>query len=83
MCRSKPFFTNPWTFLQVPKKKYNRVSNPLQEMNYLNPGDNRWEKWNLNVDDTNFELAGAPGRTRTSNLLIRSPKIAYSGFYIK
>ena len=42
-------------------------------MNYLNPGDNRWEKWNLNVDDTNFELDGAPGRTRTSNLLIRSP----------
>ena len=44
----------------------------MLEMNYLNPGDNRWEKWNLNVDDTNFELAGAPGRTRTSNLLIRS-----------
>ena len=41
-------------------------------MNYLNPGDNRWENWNLNVDDTNFELDGAPGRTRTSNLLIRS-----------
>ena len=44
----------------------------MLEMNYLNSGDNRWEKWNLNVDDTNFELAGAPGRTRTSNLLIRS-----------
>ena len=53
-------------------KKYNRVSNPLQEMNSFNPWDNRWEKWNLNVDETNFELAGAPGRTRTSNLLIRS-----------
>ena len=22
-------------------KKYNRVSNPILEMNYLNPGDNR------------------------------------------
>ena len=44
-------------------KKYNRVSNPILEMNYLNSGDNRWEKWNLNVDETNFELAGAPERT--------------------
>ena len=44
-------------------KKYNRVSNPLQEMNYLNPGDNRWEKWNLNVDETNLNLSGAPERT--------------------
>ena len=43
--------------------KYNRVSNPLQEMNYLNPGDNRWEKWNLNVDETNLNLADAPERT--------------------
>ena len=43
----------------------------------MNPGDNRWEKWNLNVDDTNFELAGAPGRTRTSNLLIRSQKNSF------
>ena len=57
-------------FLQIPGPscklrilKNNRVSNPLQEMNYLNPGDNTWEKWNLNVDDTNFELAGAPERT--------------------
>ena len=61
MCRSKPFFTNPWTFLQVPDlKKYNRVSNPILEMNYLNPGDNRWEKWNLNVDDTNFDWLARP-----------------------
>ena len=44
-------------------KKKQQVSNPILEMNYLNPGDNRWEKWNLNVDDTNFELAGAPERT--------------------
>ena len=44
-------------------KKIQQVSNPLQGMNYLNPGDNRLEKWNLNVDDNNFELAGAPGRT--------------------
>ena len=44
-------------------KKYNRVSNPLKEMNYFNPGDNRWEKWNLNVDETNLNLAGAPGTT--------------------
>ena len=41
-------------------------------MNYLNPGDNRRENWNLNVDETNFELAGAPERTWTFNLLIRS-----------
>ena len=41
-------------------KKYNRVSNPLQGMNYLNPGDNRWEKWNLNVDDTNFDWLARP-----------------------
>ena len=54
-------------------KKIQQVSNPMLEMNYLNPVDNRWEKWNLNVDDTNLELAGAPGRTRTSNLLIRRP----------
>ena len=32
-------------------------------MNYLNPGDKRWENCNLNVDDTNFKLAGAPKRT--------------------
>ena len=44
-------------------KKIQQVSNPLQEMNYLNPGDNRWEKWNLSVDDNNFELADAPERT--------------------
>ena len=44
-------------------EKYNRVSNPLQEMNYLNPGVISWEKWNLNVDETKFELAGAPERT--------------------
>ena len=44
-------------------KKIQQVLNPILEMNYLNPGDNRWEKWNLNVDDTNFELAGAPERT--------------------
>ena len=44
-------------------------------MNFLNLGDNRWEKWNLNVDDTNFELAGAPERTWTFNLLIRSHNI--------
>ena len=30
-------------------KKIQQVSNPILEMNYLNPGDNRWEKWNLNV----------------------------------
>jgi hypothetical protein len=24
--------------------KYNRFSNPILEMNYLNPGVNRWEK---------------------------------------
>ena len=32
----------------------------------MNLGDNRWEKWNLNVDETNFNLAGAPGRTLVS-----------------
>ena len=41
-------------------KKIQQVSNPLQEMNYLNPGDNRWEKWNLNVDDTNFDWLARP-----------------------
>ena len=44
-------------------KKIQQVSNPILEMDYLNPGCNRWEKWNLNVDDTNFELTGAPERT--------------------
>ena len=44
-------------------KKYNRVSNPLQEMNYLNPGVNEWKNWNLNFDETNYELAGASERT--------------------
>ena len=44
-------------------------------MNYLNPGDNRWEKWNLNVDETNLDLSGAPERTWTFNLLIRRPEI--------
>ena len=44
-------------------KKIQQVSNPILEINYLNPGDKRWGNWNLNVDDTNFELAGAPERT--------------------
>ena len=44
-------------------KKIQQVSDPIQEMNYLNPGDNRWEKWNLNVDETNLDLSGAPERT--------------------
>ncbi len=41
-------------------KKIQQVSNPIMEMNYLNPGDNRWEKWNLNVDDTNFDWLARP-----------------------
>ena len=44
-------------------KKIQQVSNLILEMNYLNPGENRLEKWNLNVDDNNFDLAGAPERT--------------------
>ena len=44
-------------------KKIQQVSNPILEMNYLNPGDNGWGKWNLNVDETNLDLTGAPERT--------------------